>query len=356
METLQLLGTALGLGALAGINLYLTVFVAGLAIQQQWIALAPQYADLQVLGHPTIVAVAGVLYCLQFFADKVPWVDSLWDLVHSVIRPVGGAFLAIKTLGSVNPAFDVTVALLAGGVALSTHGLKAGARLVANASPEPFSNIALSVTEDVAVVGGLLLLQTHPILALIAVVLLVAAIFYLGPKIARAVRVKLWLAWRKLNTPAGAAHLVPDLPKILPSDADILLHSIKPPGSATIKWAAKCIAAGSRRVKANASGYLVALEQEQGRLHFVGKGWFRTTAQTLELEGYKTAHESKFLSENLVLYSVDRRPKEVFFFERAQRHLVARLAEDLRGSLDLASRHSKKEEPPQEPSAAPAGA
>ena len=100
METLQLLGTALGLGALSGINLYLTVFATGLAIQQHWIVLAPQYSKLAVLGDPAVVLIAGVLYFLEFFADKIPWVDSLWDVLHTVIRPVGGALLASRVLGT----------------------------------------------------------------------------------------------------------------------------------------------------------------------------------------------------------------------------------------------------------------
>jgi hypothetical protein len=91
METLQTLGIALGLASLAGLNLYLTVFATGLSIQQGWVTLAPQYQQLDILAHPAIIAIAGVLYLLQFFADKVPWVDSLWDGIHTVIRPVGGA-------------------------------------------------------------------------------------------------------------------------------------------------------------------------------------------------------------------------------------------------------------------------
>src|SRR5882724_3610814 len=106
METLESLAIALGLASLAGLNLYLTVFVTGLAIQQQWIDVAQTHPDLAVLGHPAIIAVAGVLYFLQFFADKVPWVDSLWDSVHTIIRPVGGAFLAIRVLGKPDPIFD----------------------------------------------------------------------------------------------------------------------------------------------------------------------------------------------------------------------------------------------------------
>ena len=99
MERLDLLAVALGLAALAGINLYLTVFVTGLAIHFHWITLAPQYQSLEVLGNPWIVTIAGILYFLEFFADKIPWVDSIWDAVHTVIRPIGGALLAIQVLG-----------------------------------------------------------------------------------------------------------------------------------------------------------------------------------------------------------------------------------------------------------------
>ena len=148
MEILQTLGIALGLASLAGLNLYLTVFVTGLAIQQQWINVAQTYPELAILAHPAILAISGTMYVLQFFADKVPWVDSLWDAVHTFIRPVGGAFLAIRVLGSPDPVFDIIVALLAGGATFATHSMKAGTRLVVNHSPEPFSNIALSFAED----------------------------------------------------------------------------------------------------------------------------------------------------------------------------------------------------------------
>ncbi len=336
METLQLLGTALGLGALAGLNLYLTVFVAGLAVRMGWITLAPQYAQLEILGDPAIIAIAGVLYALEFFADKVPWIDSLWDLVHSIIRPIGGAFLAVAALGTATPVFDVIIGLLAGSVALSTHSLKAGARLVVNSSPEPFSNIALSVVEDVAVVGGLFLIHLHPIAALGLVIVFVACIVYFGPKIARSVRTKAWLAWRKLKSPADGLPAEVPLPTTLPADADILLHSLKnknDPHEFAIEWALPCITAGSKTFRANVSGYLVALREEPDQLHFVSKGWLGSTARTLLLNGHKTAHESRFLSENLVLYTVGSPKKEVFYFERPLRPLVSRVASRLRERL-----------------------
>ena len=143
--------------------LYLTVFVTGLAIHFHWITLAPAYQSLDVLGNPWIIIVAGILYFLEFFADKIPWVDSIWDAVHTVIRPIGGALLAIQVLGHPNPAFTVIVALLGGGTSLISHTAKAATRLTTNTSPEPFSNIALSVGEDAAVLGGLALIHYNPV-------------------------------------------------------------------------------------------------------------------------------------------------------------------------------------------------
>ena len=154
METLQLLGVALGLATLAGINLYLTVFVSGLAIQQGWITLLPQYEQLSVLADPLIVGISGTLFVLEFFADKVPWVDSLWDAVHTFIRPVGVVLLGLAALGEMPTYLQVTAALIAGGAALTTHVAKAGTRLLANHSPEPVSNIVLSVAEDATVVDN----------------------------------------------------------------------------------------------------------------------------------------------------------------------------------------------------------
>src|SRR5205085_1143331 len=140
MEKLDLLAVALGLAALAGINLYLTVFVTGLAIHFHWITLAAEYQSLEVLGSTWIISIAGVLYLLEFFADKIPWVDSIWDAVHTVIRPIGGALLAIQVLGHPSPTFTIVVALLAGGTSLISHTAKAATRLTTNTSPEPFSN------------------------------------------------------------------------------------------------------------------------------------------------------------------------------------------------------------------------
>src|SRR5207244_10088516 len=134
--------------------------------------LASSYQSLAVLGDPLILWISGPLYCLEFFADKIPWVDTAWDTVHTIIRPIGGALLAIRVLGQTTPAFDVVVALAAGGASLVTHSAKASTRLVTNASPEPFTNIGLSLLEDVAVLGGLALIHFNPLWALAVFVLI----------------------------------------------------------------------------------------------------------------------------------------------------------------------------------------
>src|SRR5436309_5204090 len=213
---LDLLSVALGLAALAGVNLYLTVFATGLAIHFHWITLAPQYQSLEILGHPLVITISGILYFLEFFADKIPWFDSAWDAVHTFIRPIGGALLAIQVLGHPSPAFTVIVALLAGGTSLVAHTAKAATRLASNTSPEPFSNIGLSLGEDAAVLGGLALVHFNPVLALIVLLIDIDEFFYFAPKILRAMKAKIRLAWKKLKMPAE--HKMPvQLPIVMPN-------------------------------------------------------------------------------------------------------------------------------------------
>src|ERR1700693_3701123 len=219
MSRLHLLGVALGLACLAGIDLYLTVFATGLAIHFHWITLGPAYQSLEALGHPAVIIIAGILYFLEFFADKIPWIDSAWDIVHTVIRAIGGALLAIQVIGHPSPAFTVIVALLAGGTSLITHTAKAATRLASNTSPEPFSNIALSFGEDVAVLGGLALIHYNPALALSVFALAIAAFLYFAPKVLRATKAKIWLALKKLNFPADYK-LPAKLPITLPPTLD----------------------------------------------------------------------------------------------------------------------------------------
>ena len=338
MERLDLLAVALGLACLAGINLYLTVFVTGLAIHFHWITLAPAYQSLEVLGHPAIITVAGILYFLEFFADKIPWIDSAWDAVHTVIRPIGGALLAIQVLGHPSPAFTVIVALLAGGTSLIAHTAKAATRLATNTSPEPFSNIGLSLGEDAAVVGGLSLVHFNPLLALLILLLGLAAFFYFAPKILRAMKAKIWLAWKKLNGPADR-----DMPTTLPIALPARLASVFSRENIlgeTIAWAVPCISGRGGRIPANLSGALVAMNEEPRKLVFVARKNRRPFAGTIELEGSIVTHEPRFLSENLVIApAAGKGPKYLFIFPRPDAALVEQIVENLRERL---GRHGPK--------------
>jgi hypothetical protein len=332
VEQLNLLGVALGLAALAGINLYLTVFVTGLAINQHWITLSPQYQSLEVLGHPAIVTVAGILYFLEFFADKIPWVDSAWDAVHTVIRPIGGALLAVRVLGHSNPTFDVIVLLLAGGTSLIAHTAKASTRLVANTSPEPFSNIGLSLAEDAAVFGGLALIHFNPVAALIVFLLALAAFLYFAPKILRAMRAKIWLVFKKLNGPADTSAPA-TLPITLPSKY-VEAFSRQNVLSETIAWAVPCLSGRGRRIPANLFGALVATNEEPRKLTFVARKGGRPFAQTVELDDVTVAREPKFLSENLVIFpTTGKGVKYLFVFPRSSGPIVEEMVDYLRTRL-----------------------
>jgi hypothetical protein len=339
VERLDLLAVALGLACLAGINLYLTVFATGLAIHFHWITLAPAYQSLEVLGNPLIVTIAGILYFLEFFADKIPWIDSAWDAVHTVIRPIGGALLAIQVLGHPSPAFTVIVALLAGGTSLVAHTAKAATRLATNTSPEPFTNIGLSLGEDAAVLGGLALVHFNPLLALWIFILGIAAFFYFAPRILRAMKAKIWLVFKKLNGPADLSTPV-KLPVTLPARL-ASVFSRENVLAVTIAWAAPCISGRGRRIPPNLFGALLATNEEPRKLLFVARKGGRPFAGTIDLEGSIVAREPRFLSENLIIFpAVGKGPKYLFIFPRPHAGVVEQIVHDLRERLSAVPSHA----------------
>ena len=163
MEWLATLGRTMGFSLAAGVNLYATVALLGLASRYGWVALPEQF---KIFDNPWIIGAAGVLYAVEFVADKIPWVDSIWDSVHTFIRPVGGAVIAVATLGDQSPAMQGAIALLGGMVAAGSHVTKASTRVAANASPEPFSNWILSFLGDGFVLGITMLTLQYPLVAL----------------------------------------------------------------------------------------------------------------------------------------------------------------------------------------------
>jgi hypothetical protein len=170
MEILNSLGVLLGGSWSSGVNLYLTV--AGLGILNRTGALALP-GNLDVISNPLIIGLAVVMYLVEFFADKIPYVDSAWDSVHTAIRPLGGAALAYMATANAGPALQIPIALLSGGVAMESHLTKATARAAINTSPEPITNSVASITEDGLVAAVLWLIVKHPVIATVVVILFI---------------------------------------------------------------------------------------------------------------------------------------------------------------------------------------
>ena len=178
MSAAEIVALAASISLLAGWRLYLVVFATGLAMKYGWVALPDQLRALDVIANNWIIGIAGAGAVAEFFADKIAWVDSAWDAVHSFIRPLGGAMLSLAIVDAGDPAWQVASILLGGGAAFIAHAGKAGARTIVNASPEPFSNVAVSTGEDVATAGLFALAIANPIAAaLIAVILVVLSLW-----------------------------------------------------------------------------------------------------------------------------------------------------------------------------------
>lgn len=207
MEPLVTIGRTLGFSVAAGVNLYATLAIIGLSARYGWVELPEQF---KVFDNNWVIGAALVLFVVEFIADKIPWVDSLWDGLHTAVRPVGGAIIAVATLGEASPTMQTMVAMLGGLAAGSSHLTKAGTRAMANASPEPVSNWALSFTEDAFVIGlGYLALQ-YPIAALVVSTMVLALFIVLAYVLVRAIRRRLGrlgTLWGGGDT--GPAHLPP---------------------------------------------------------------------------------------------------------------------------------------------------
>lgn len=189
MDALLTLGRTIPFAFASGINLYATVAVLGLCSRFNIVALPDQFRAFE---HPLIISIALAMYVVEFVADKVPWFDSVWDTVHTIVRPIGGALVAVTALGDASAGAQVVAALVGGSVAMTTHLGKAGTRAVANTSPEPFSNWALSLGEDAVAIGLTYFAIQHPLLALAIAVFLLVAIIACATVLIRAARSRLW--------------------------------------------------------------------------------------------------------------------------------------------------------------------
>ena len=203
---------SMGVAWASGINLYAAILVLGVGGSTGNIELPP---DLMVLQDPMVIGAAGLMYFVEFFADKTPGVDTGWDGIHTFIRIPAGALLAASSVGDVTPALEITAGILGGGMAATSHATKAGTRMMINTSPEPFTNWAASITEDVAVLGGLWAALNYPIAFLALLALFIIFAIWRLPKIWRAVK----LIARKIGEFLGLVEKEPTATDLSGNDA-----------------------------------------------------------------------------------------------------------------------------------------
>jgi len=198
---------SLGIGWASGINLYAAVLILGLLGASGNLDLPP---GLEVATNPLVIFAAGFMYLVEFFTDKIPGVDTVWDGLHTFVRIPAGAMLAAAALGDLGRGAEVAAALLGGGLATASHAAKAGSRVLINTSPEPFTNWAASIAEDVAVVAGLFLALNHPVLFLVLLAAFLLLLAWLLPRLWRGIAgllrtVGRWFGTRAEGSPGAPA-------------------------------------------------------------------------------------------------------------------------------------------------------
>ncbi|CAK0781705.1 DUF4126 domain-containing protein [Gammaproteobacteria bacterium] len=205
MGNVDAIALTMGASWASGINLYATLFVLGYLHQTGGIVLPP---DLLIVAHPLVMSAAALMYIVEFFADKIPGVDTAWDTLHTFVRIPAGAVLAAGAVGDGGLAMQFAVGLVGGGLAGATHATKAGTRVLINTSPEPFTNWAASVSEDVMVVGGLWTALHHPLLFLVLLAVFLLVLIWILPRLWRALHrifstLGRWLGLKKSSSPAS---------------------------------------------------------------------------------------------------------------------------------------------------------
>ena len=309
MDTVQMLGSAMGLGLLAGIRLYATAFALGLAVRFGWFDLNPSVEHLRVLAEWPVLSVSGTAMVAEFLADKIPWFDSLWDSVHTVIRPVGAAALGVTALGNFDPVTQTMIGLLAGGVAFTGHTSKAATRLAVNHSPEPFSNWALSFAEDLFVPAGLWLFMEYPEVAVAAVSIFLVIFAWLSPKVFRLLK----LSWTAIAALFGrwfataSTLAAPPLSRALSPLADLPFRALPQPYMAKVPQARvgiPCAATRSIKGLKNSTGYLAVSDDE---LAFVTRRMFRMRTHSVPFASITEVFVDRgIFMDRLVLRTRDR--------------------------------------------------
>ncbi len=289
-DIVTLIGSALGLGFLSGFRLYATVLALGLAIRFHWFTPNEGMAALQILGDWKVLGAAGTLAAVEFLADKIPWVDSAWDSIHTFIRPLAAVAMASTALGGIDPVGKTIISLLCGGVALTTHSAKAATRFAVNHSPEPFSNWMLSIAEDLVAPVALWFISAHPGIFLVLLAIFTVAMAVVLPRLVRQMRLGLTALWSlvgswfgvgpgvKASLHATAAHhpkaralwnlmfpYVDDLPEEIATKMGVV--------SGVRAGATKSVVGLNRSV-----GFVCLREK---KITFVSRRWFKSIAHSI---------------------------------------------------------------------------
>jgi hypothetical protein len=309
MENIALLGSITGLGLMAGVRLYATVLIVGLGVRFHLIHLDPSLSHLQILANPIILIAAGIAYFLEFFADKIPWVDSLWDAFHTFIRPLGAALLGFAAVGSVDPVTKMMALVLCGGAAVASHSTKAGTRLFVNHSPEPFSNIVLSLGEDVLAFVGTWFSLKHPRIMLVAVVIFMALFLWLAPRLFRQMRVEL-NALRGLIGKWTSGTAVAPLKESMPEKYENYLWKRCDP--ARLDFVIRCVASKGVNGLRNSIGFLCS---DGERLLFLTRRWFCFRTYETKTQSVSNPELKKGLFLGSLSFRDEKGRRSFYFFK-----------------------------------------
>jgi hypothetical protein len=300
MESLITLSSIVGLSFAGGINLYATIALVGLCVRYNLITGLPP--ELYVFGNDIVIGIALILYVIEFFADKVPGLDTLWDLVHSLIRPFSGAAFALIAAGDADPVFKVVAVMVGTAVSTTTHFSKAGTRLIVNTSPEPFSNIALSFVEDIGALSIGYLAITYPYVAALVVIILLGVVCAFAPRLFRIAR--FWVSAVILRITSLFKRQKGSDP--IPDKIWRYLNLQGPP-----PLVCKCLIRQCPEIVKNSRGYVIV--QNDGII-LVSSRWFRLKKVFLPLiEIAKVQYIESFFFIFLEIYNNEKGPVHLLF-------------------------------------------
>jgi hypothetical protein len=298
MDAIAQLGSILGLSFISGINLYATVAVTGICVRTGLITGLP--LEFQVFANEAVIFVALLLYAVEFFMDKIQGLDTLWDSLHTLIRPLGGAFIALMQVGEASAAVEVIVFLLGASMASAAHATKAATRLVVNASPEPASNILVSVGEDIGVIGFSYLALAYPKLTFFLTIIFLVLIIIFLPILLRTFRMLLGSFFFRIK-----ALFIRDIAKSrllkLPLSMDTFFDDQRAKDE-EIVWAGKAYAGRVPSIRRCARIYMVITSQA---IYCLYRRWFRTRVRRQarsEIQKYNL-YPGRLLAKCLIRFS-----------------------------------------------------